>query len=217
MNFLLLRRIKQDRLFRIKMFLRLSVLCNIGYSIFLFVIGQIYSSKWFFVMSIYYELLSIARGFIFLQTNSTKDLVSRVKSMRICGIFLFFINLVVSIMIFLLIFGGHSVKHHEITVITLAAYTFFTLTVAIISSIRFIKENNYIYTCIKIISLVSASVSMITLTNTMLATFGEAEDRLKMIILPILSTFVSIFIIVCAIFLIYKANLDLRKLKNEEK
>ena len=48
----------------------------------------------------------------------------------------------------------------------------------------------------------------------MLSTFGESNLLLRSIILPVLSGFVSIFIIVCAIIMIRKANLDLRKLKN---
>ena len=56
---------------------------------------------------------------------------------------------------------------------------------------------------------------MLTLTNTMLATFGSENELLRSIILPILSGVVAIFIIVCAILMIKKANNDLKVLKNE--
>ncbi len=207
-------RIKIDTAFRIKLFLCLSFIFNILYSVFLFVVSQMYSSKWFLITAIYYGLLSIPRIFVYLQTSSKKRLVSKIKTMRVCGFFLLFINLVFAIMSFILIYEGQSIKHHEITVITLATYTFTSLTMAIINSIKHLSKNNYLHSCAKIISLISASVSIVTLTNTMIITFGESNSLLRSITLPILSVFVSVFIIACAILMIRKANLDLRKLKN---
>lgn len=209
-------RVKIDTNFRIKLLLRLSFIFNVAYSVFLFIVSQIYSSKWFFVMSIYYGLLSVARIFIYLQVSPQQELVSKIKTMRACGYFLLSINLVFSTMIFILIYGNQYVKHHEITVIALATYTFTALTMAIINSIKCLKKKDYLYSSAKIISLISASVSIVTLTNTMLCTFGENNLLLRSIILPILSAFVSVFIIVCAILMIRKTNLDLRKLKNGE-
>jgi hypothetical protein len=162
-------------------------------------------------------MLFFVRVFIFMQSNPQKGLCAKIKVMRASGYFLTLLNIVVSVMMFLLIYTAQSVKHHEITVISLAAYTFSSFTIAILSSVKHLKGNNYVYSCVKIISLISASVSMVTLTNTMLATWGEETMLLRDIVLPILSGTVSIFIIVCAILLIRKANLDLRVLKNEEK
>ena len=210
------QKIKEDRAFRTKFFLRLSFLLNSIYAIFLFAVGKIYASQWFLVMSVYYGLLSVVRAFIFLQTNPKKRPVSKIKTMRACGCFLLLINLVVSVMMAILIVRDHLVKHHEITVIALATYTFYALTIAIITSVKGLKQNDHVYSCVKITSLISASVSMVTLTNTMLSTFGEENVLLRQIILPLLSGAVAVFIIACAIFMIRKANFDLRVLPNEE-
>ena len=207
-------RIKIETAFITKLFLCLSFIFNIAYSVFLFVVSQMYSSKWFFVKSIYYGILSVVRIFVYLQISPQKQLVSKIKTMRACGCFLLSINLVFSTMMFILIYGNQYVKRHEIIVITLATYTFTSLTMAIINSIKYLRKNDYLHSCVKIISLISASISIVTLTNIMLSTFGKDNLLLRSIILPILSGFVSIFIIVCAILMIRKANLDLRKLKN---
>lgn len=216
MWFSILVKIKTDANYKAKLTLILSLIFNVGYAIFLFVISQIYHSKWFFVMSIYYGLLSAARIFIFLQLSPQKVLRSKIATMRACGYFLLLINVVVSFMMFILIYQSGVVKHHEITVITLATYTFSSLSLAIIGSFKHLKQNNYVFSCAKIISLISASVSMATLTNTMLATFGEDNMLLRKIILPLLCGAIAIFIIVCAILMIRKATLDIRTLKNEE-
>ena len=98
----------------------------------------------------------------------------------------------------------------------MATYTFTALTVAIINSIKYVKKHEHVYFCAKIISLICASVSIVTLTNTMLATFGQDNALLRRIVLPILCAVVSVFIIVSAIFMICKANLYIRILKNEK-
>ena len=213
MSSTIFERIKYDDAFRIKLFLILSFSFNVVYSIFLFVISQIYSSKWFFVMSIYYGLLSVVRNICLFQINTTKKSVSKIKILSVCSVFLLLINLVVSTMMFILIHENQAIKYHEIIVIGLATYTFTSLTIAIINCVKYIRKKDYIFSCIKVISLTTASVSMVTLTNTMLATWGGNNTLLRSIILPILSGVVSIFIIACAIIMMVKSNLDLRKSK----
>ncbi len=216
MKYALLKRIKTDVNFRIKSFLLLSIIFNLLYSIFLFSISQIFFSTWFFVMSIYYGLLSVARIFMFFQTRLNSGKRKKIIIMRNSGCFLLLLNLVVSIMMFLLIYTTQGVSHHKITVITLATYTFAALTMAIISFVKYFKYNDSLYFSIKVVGLISASVSIVTLTNTMLTTFGEDKVILRSVILPVLSAFVSIFIIFCAIIMIVKATTKLRLLKNEQ-
>ena len=209
-------RIKTDIHFRVKTLLRGSIVVNAIYSVFLFVLSPIYSSKWFFAISIYYGLLFISRIVIFYQINPKRQLRSKILTMRACGYFLLLINLAVSTMMFILIHASNNIKYHEIIVISLATYVFWSVGIAIASSIKEIKKNNHVYSCVKLISLISASVSLVTLTNTMLITFGENNVQLRNIIMPILCAVVAVFIIICAIFMIKKANFDLRVLSNEK-
>ena len=209
-------RIKSDFHFRIKVFLRFSFIFNVGYAIFLLVVGKLISSNWFYVMALYNFLLFVARVFVFLQTSDKKTEKQKVKTMRFCGYFLFLINLAVSVMMFLLVNNSQGTRYHEIIVITIATYTFSSLSLAIINSVKHFKQNNHVYLCAKVISLISASVSMVTLTSTMLATWGKDNMALRNVILPILCGVVALFIISCAIFMIVKANLDLRTLDYEK-
>lgn len=83
----LLKKLKSDTLFRTRLFLLLSLIFNFGYAIFLFVVSRIYFSKWFFVMSIYYALLSVARIFLFFEIQSNGSL--RKKNMDYARLRLF--------------------------------------------------------------------------------------------------------------------------------
>ena len=140
----LFQKIKNNVEFRTKLILLISFICNFGYAIFLFVVSQIYSSKWFFVMSIYYALLSIARIFIFFEINPKNQLRRKILIMRACGCFLLLLNLVVSVMFFLLIDRTATAKYNEIIVISLATYTFSALTLAIINIVKYLKKNDRI-------------------------------------------------------------------------
>ena len=211
------QRVKQNTEFRVKLFLCLSFIGNIAYSAFLFLVSRTYSSKWFLTLSVYYALFSFARIFIFAQMRPRTTLRAKILTMLACGCFLLIINLAVSTMTFVLLFGNHSVKHHEITVITLATYTFSALTVAIIGCVKYLKRKDYVFSCAKIFSLISASVSFIPLTNTMLTTFGDADTQLKNTLFPILCIAVACFIIVCAVYMICRAYLDWRAFNHEEK
>ena len=206
---------KED--YKTRKVLFISLVFNFVYSIFLLTLSLIFSSKWFFVLSIYYELIFVARIYIYIQTNRKKDMRLELVTMRACGWFLLLINLVVSTMMFILMNRDNSISHGKITVIGIATYTFLSFSLAIIGCLRHFKRNNCYYFCAKIISLTSSSVSFATLTNTMLATFGENNLLLRSIILPILCGVISIFIILCAILMARKANSNLRILKNEEK
>ncbi|MBO5851986.1 MAG: hypothetical protein J6R29_06615 [Clostridia bacterium] len=119
-------------------------------------------------------------------------------------------------MSFILINETPISKYHEIIVISLATYTFFLLGDAIVGSVKTIKINNHVFLSAKLISLTSASVSLLSLTNTMLVTWGKENVALRSIILPLLCAGISIFIIVCAIFMIRKSILDLWNMKNDE-
>ena len=215
MAWVFLKKLKRDTGYRIKLFLGLSLTCNFAYSIFLTVVGGIINSKWFWVLAVYYALLSITRVFVFMQLKTEKKNYTKMKIMRACGVFLLLINLAVSCIIFLLIYENQQIKHHEITAIALATYTFTILTLAIIGVVKFAKQREYAYLCVKIINLTVASVSLVTLTSTMLTTWGEQEMLLRDIMLPLLSGTVSVFIVVMAITMIRKANMQLRTRENE--
>ena len=212
----LVSKFKDDTDFRIKTVLEFSFIINLLYSVFLLIASQIYDSRWFFVTSIYYALLSLMRIFMFYKIVPEQLNCKKLVTIRNCGYFLFLLNLVVSIMSFILIFSDTPIKYHEIVVITLATYTFSSLTVAILSSIKHIKNNDYGYAIIKTISLISASVSMVTLTNTMLTTFGKENLLLRSYVLPLVSVAVSVLIVASAVYMVKKANKEIRILKNEQ-
>ena len=122
-------------------------------------------------------------------------------------------NLALSLLIFFMVYWNRTFIHHEITTIAMATYTFATFILAIINLVKYRKYNSPVYSASKIISLVAACVSMLTLTSTMLTTFGEADGILfRKTMLGALGSVISLFTITIAIYMIIRANRSLKQL-----
>ena len=134
---------------------------------------------------------------------------------RACGIVFLIMNLALALMIFFMVYWNRTFHHHEITTITLAAYTFTSLTLAIINTVKYRKYNSPVYSASKAISLASACVSMLTLESTMLTTFGDGTMSLtgRRILLGISGGVISVFIIAMAIYMIAKGTKKIKLLR----
>lgn len=205
-----LKRLFNDVHFRINLSLYGTLIINIIYSIFQLGLGFYHNSFWFYSMAIYYFLIALMRFYLVRHTRNYKpgeELEIELKKYRFCGWILLLMNVSVSIIIFFMIYWNRTFVHHEITTIALAAYTFFTFTLAIINLVKYRKYNSPIYIATKSINLVVSSVSMITLETTMLTTFGENDVPLfRTLILSLSGGAVAIFILIMAILIIVKAN-----------
>ena len=124
-------------------------------------------------------------------------------------------NVALSVMVFFMIYWNRSFIHDEITTIALAAYTFTSLTLAIVNIVKYRKYRSPVYTATKAISLAAASVSMITLEATMLSTFGNetVDTYTRKLFLALTGGVVAAFIIVMSVYMIVTSTKRLKELK----
>lgn len=213
----LLVRYQNDINFRINLSLYLSLVLNIAYSIFQLCLGLYHKSFWFISMSVYYVLLSLMRFYLVNHTKKNKpgeDLLIEYKRYNICGWVMLLMNLTVTAIIFFIIYFDRTFYHHQITTIALAAYTFLTFSLSIYNFIKYRKYNSPVYSAAKSINLVAACVSMMTLTTTMLTTFGgEDVVEYKKLLLTMVGVVVSLFILAISIQIIIFTSKNIKKLK----
>ena len=213
----LLVRYQNDINFRINLSLYLSLVLNIAYSIFQLCLGLYHKSFWFISMSVYYVLLSLMRFYLVNHTKKNKpgeDLLIEYKRYNICGWVMLLMNLIVTAIIFFIIYFDRTFYHHQITTIALAAYAFLTFSLSIYNFIKYRKFNSPVYSAAKSINLVAACVSMMTLTTTMLTTFGgEDVVEYKKLLLTMVGVVVSLFILTISIQIIIFTSKNLKKLK----
>lgn len=193
-----------------------SFIWNVAYAVFQLCLGLYHSSFWYYSMAAYYIFLAAMRFHLSRHTRkyeTGEKLREEFVRYRNCGIVFLVMNLALSLLIFFMVYWNRTFIHHEITTIAMATYTFTTFILAIINLVKYRKYNSPVYSASKIISLVAACVSMLTLTSTMLTTFGEADGILfSKTMLGALGSVISLFTITIAIYMIIRANRSLKQL-----
>lgn len=205
------RRWFADHRLRMNVTVGLNVLWNGAYGLLQLGLGIFHHSAWFYSLAAYYACLALMRFFLVQYTlhhEPGRDQRQELTYYRACGWIFLLLNLALSAMMFDMIRQNRTPRHHEITTIAMATYTFLTLTMAIVNLFRYRKLGSPVLSASRAVSLAAACVSMLSLENTMLTTFGSqtmapASHRLM---LGITGGFISLFIIVMAIYMITQSH-----------
>lgn len=176
-------RFLEDYTFRTILTTLPTFLINVVYTVYNGVIGIVNQSAWFITMAVYYSLLGIMR---YCAVNTERK-ISRMEDSKLIrkkelsvirtdGILLLLLNLALSGVVLLTIAKGTAKTHSEIMVISIAAYTFYKITMAVINMVKVRKMQSPILITIRNIGAADALVSMLTLQATMLASFQDTSS-----------------------------------------
>lgn len=209
---------QDDTRLRVNVSLYGTLIYNTAYALLQLGMGFWHHTFWFYSLAGYYISLAVMRFFLVRHTRrhrSGEKMLEELVKYRACGIVFLVMNLALALIIFFMVYWNRTFKHHEITTIALAAYTFTSLTFAIVNTVKYRKYNSPVYSASKAISLASACVSMLTLESTMLTTFGEETMSLtgRRILLGISGGAISTFIIAMAIYMIVKGTKKIKLLR----
>ena len=209
---------QDDTRLRVNVSLYGTLIYNTAYALLQLGMGFWHHTFWFYSLAGYYISLAVMRFFLVRHTSKHKPgekMLDELIKYRACGIVFLIMNLALALMIFFMVYWNRTFHHHEITTITLAAYTFTSLTLAIINTVKYRKYNSPVYSASKAISLASACVSMLTLESTMLTTFGDGTMSLtgRRILLGISGGVISVFIIAMAIYMIVNGTKKIKLLR----
>lgn len=187
---------------------------NASYALFQLCLGFWHHSVWFYAMAAYHLLLAVMRLTLVCHTRRYtpgENTALEWRKYRLCGVCMLVMNLALAVFALYFIFRIRIFRHHEITTIAMAAYTFSALTIAIVNAVRSRKFGSPAFSAAKAISLASATVSMLTLENAMLTTFGhESSEVFCQIILGSSSIAVICIVQGIALYMIINANRALK-------
>lgn len=199
-----------DHRLRVNSVLIGNVLWNGAYSILQLGMGIYHRSAWFYSLAVYYACLAVMRTYLLTHTikyEPGKYLEREVKRYKACGGVFLIMNLALSAMMLYMISENRVTPHSEITTIAMAAYTFFTLTWSIVNIFKRRKFNSPVLSAAGAVSLTAACVSMLSLENTMLNTFGaEMLPQNRLLFLALSGGAISFFIVVTAVYMIVGAD-----------
>lgn len=214
------RRWLEDVQLRMKVTLTGNVLWNGAYAALQLGLAVYHRSVWFYALATYYFSLALMRFFLvrhMVRHRPGENMGRELRHYRTCGWIFLLINLALSGMMLYMIRAQGQTRHHEITTIAMAAYTFTSLTMAIVNVVRYRRYHSPVFSASKAISLAAACVSMLTLENTMLTTFGgqDMTGRTLTLYLGLSGGAVSLFIITMAVYMIVRAGRKITSLENE--
>lgn len=190
---------------RVRVSLYFSFIINTLYAVFQVGLGLVHSSLWYYSLGAYYIILSLLRLFVvrYDRKKESDIMLDRQMLCKLVGSLLILMTVILSFVILNMIVREITIVHHEITTIAMAAYTFTSLTVAIVEVVRHKKTRSLVFMISKAISIVSALVSIITLENAMIAAFGgENTEGFSRIMTAFTGGAICISIILIAIFII---------------
>ena len=210
-----IKRWQSDARLRIKISLYGTLVWNAAYAAFQLGLGIKHHTFWFYSLAGYYIALGTMRFFLVRHArryDAGEKMREELIKYRACGIVFLIMNLTLTIMIFFMVYWNRTFIHHEITTIAMAAYTFGSLSMAIVNVIKYRQFGSPVYSASRAISLAAASVSVLTLESTMLTTFGSESTSLatRRLFLALSGGAISLFIITMAIAMIVQSTKKLR-------
>ncbi len=200
----LLRALSTDAHLRIRLSLNGSFVFNTAYALLQSGLGLYYRSLWYLVTAAYYFLLALMRMLLLRYTLSHKpgeDMAGELKRARLCGVALLIFSLALAGSVTYTVLFEDAESNGMIPTIAMAAYTFTTLTVAIVNVVRYRKYQSPVFSAAKRISLATAVVSMLTLESSMLAAFdnGEMDADSRLFLLAATGFAVMVFVLYLAV------------------
>lgn len=208
-----------DAALRVKISLYGSFMINVLYAVMQLGLGFINHSVWFYALSGYYLLLAAMR-FLLLKNSRNeslgKNLYREYLNYRLCGIILLLMNITLSVIAFYIVSQNKGFTYHYIMTISMAAYTFTVFTTAVVNLIRYRKYNSPVISASKIINLVVAFVSMLSLETAMFTAFGEGNSpNFRKIMTACTGAAVCVIVLAMAIYMIDHSTKQLHQLEKE--
>lgn len=212
------RKWREDARLRVNVSLYGALAFNALYGVFQLGLGLYHRTLWFGSLGVYYLMLAVMRYFLARHTAryaAGEKMRAELIRYRASGVVLLLMNLALSVIVFFMIYWNRTFRHHMITAIAMAAYTFTAFTVAIVSVVKYKKYNSPVFSASKIIGLAAALVSMLTLESTMLTAFGGTMTATEQrVMLGTTGGAVSALIVAMAVYMIAMGT---KKLKAQEK
>lgn len=191
-----------------------SLAFNSAYAISNCALGFFAHSWWFVTVGAYYAVLAVTRYAVLrIRRRAGGDFGTEAFARRMTGYLLVLLSVCVVGVNILAVLKDRGRDFHEIVMITIAAYTFAKITLAIIGTVRARNSASPAEKTLRNISLADACVSVYSLQRSMLVSFpGMAAS--EVVIMNILTgTAVWIVLLLLGIYLIGGKCIDMAKSK----
>lgn len=198
-----------------------SLAINILYALLQLWSGWYHRAAWFYALAGYYVLLALVRFFLLRDTRHLefgRDMVAEYRRYRFCGVILLLVNLALAVITTYMVWENRGFSHHEIVTIAMAAYTFYSVTMAVVNVLKYRRHESPILLAGKSISLTAALVSILSLETSMIAAFGADNGPLfRRIMVGCTGAGVCLLILAMAVYMIRRGSREIQRLTKGKK
>ena len=174
------KKIVSSQRYRIILSAAVTFVFNLLYAVYHCVLGVLNISFWFIAMCAFYGILAMMRFSAVLYERNHHKLPSddtELFVMRFSGILLVILGIVLATVNYISLSQDIATKHSAIIMITIATYTFYKITMAIVKAVKQRKNPSPLLKTIRSIGYAEVSASILTLQRSMLVSFGSMDNR----------------------------------------
>lgn len=181
---------------------------NLLYALYHGALGIYTQSIWFLSMFAYYVLLGAVRFSAVLcerKTNADSDGIEYFV-LKLSGILLTVLSFVLSGVIYLSLSQNIATKYDTILMITIATYTFYKITMAIIRAVKQRNDPSPLLAAIRSIGYAEVAASVLTMQRSMLVSFEGMTEENARLMNSLTGAAVCLFVLALGIAMIRRSN-----------
>ena len=122
--------------------------------------------------------------------------------MKFSGVLLVVLGIVLAAVNYISLSQNIASKHEEIVMITIATYTFYKITMAILKAVKQHKNPSPLLKTIRSIGYAEVSASILTLQRSMLVSFGSMESGQIRFMNAVTGAAVCLFVLILGLSMI---------------
>ena len=202
------KKLVSSQRYRIILSATLAFAFNLLYAIYHCVLGILNLSFWFIAMCAFYGILAIMRfSAVLCERNHQKspDNDTELFVMKLSGILLVILSIVLATVSYISLSQNIAAKHGEIIMITIATYTFYKITMAIVKAVKQHKNPSPLLKTIRNIGYAEVAASILTLQRSMLASFGSMSTGNIHFMNAVTGAAVCLFVLILGLSMITKS------------
>ena len=202
------KKIVSNQRYRIILSAAVAFAFNLFYAIYHCILGVLNLSFWFIAMCAFYGILATMRfSAVLCERNHQKspDIDTELFVMKLSGILLVVLGIVLATVSYISLSQNIATKYGEIIMITIATYTFYKITIAIVKAVKQHKNPSPLLKTIRNIGYAEVAASILTLQRSMLASFGSMSAGNIHFMNAVTGAAVCLFVLILGLSMIAKS------------
>ena len=203
------KKIASSQRYRVILSAAAAFALNLLYAIYHCVLGVLNVSFWFIAMCAFYGILAAMRFSAVLcgrdHHKSPSD-DTELFVVKFTGMMLVLLGAVLAAVNYISLSQNIAAKHGEIIMITIATYTFYKITMAIVKAVKQRKNPSPLLRAIRSIGYAEAAASILNLQRSMLVSFGSMDSGRVRLMNAMTGAAVCVFVLVLGLSMMAKSR-----------